>query len=91
MLRQCAIAAGLIALAAPAMAQPAPAETQETMASEAELASVNETLAKIGCEAETAEKETADLFEVDDATCEIGQYDIKLDGEFVIVSMTRDF
>lgn len=91
MLRQSAIVLGLMALAAPAMAQPAPVETQETMASEAETASVNETLARIGCEAEAVEKESENLFEVDDATCEIGQYDIKFDAEFVIISMTRDF
>ena len=91
MFGQSALVVALIALTVPAMAQPAPAETQESMASEAETAGVNETLAKIGCEAEAVEKETPDLFEVDDATCEIGQYDIKLDAEFVIISMTRDF
>jgi hypothetical protein len=85
------LAFSLTALGLPAAAQQPVPETQETMASEAETASVNETLAKIGCEAQSVEKESADLFEVDDATCEIGQYDIKLDGEFVIISMTRDF
>ena len=31
------------------------------------------------------------MFEIDDAACEIGQYDIKLDGDYNITSMTKDF
>ncbi|PZQ51680.1 MAG: hypothetical protein DI556_05880 [Rhodovulum sulfidophilum] len=65
-------------------------DTIEEMASEAEVASVNETIAKIGCEAEEVEKESPTLFELDDAECAIGQYDIKLDENFNIISMTRD-
>ena len=90
MLKRTALTIGLVALATPAMAQQTPPDTQETMASEAETAGVNATLAKIGCEAEAVEKESPELFEVDDATCEIGQYDIKADADFSIVSMTRD-
>ena len=52
---------------------------------------VNVTLEEIGCKAVEVEKEADNLFEVDDAECTIGQYDIKLDGEFNIVSMTKDF
>lgn len=39
---------------------------------------------------EEAEKESAKLYELDDAECEIGQYDIKLNENFEIISMTRD-
>ncbi len=89
-----AVFSGLIAL--PAFAQaptPAPAvqpETIEMLASDTEMAGVRATLEKISCTAEVIEKENADLFEVDDAQCEIGQYDVKLDAAFSIISMTRD-
>lgn len=66
------------------------ADTVEELASEQEVASVRESIARIGCEAETIEKEDDDLYEIDDAECEIGQYDIKLDGAFEIISMTAD-
>ncbi|MGD9738660.1 MAG: hypothetical protein AB7O56_07685 [Bauldia sp.] len=61
-------------------------------ATEAEVAGVTEALAAIGCEVgeSPVERETADMFEIDDAQCEIGQYDIKLDAAFAIISMTRD-
>lgn len=36
------------------------------------------------------EKESDTLFELDDATCAIGQYDIKLNENYDIISMTRD-
>ena len=47
-------------------------------------------IAKIGCKAETIEKERDDLFEIDDAQCEIGQYDIKLNKDYKITSITMD-
>ncbi len=61
--------------------------------SEAEAAKINETLAAWGCKGGDFEKETEDtsVFEVDDAICLDGkQYDIKLDNNFVVRSMTRD-
>ena len=36
------------------------------------------------------ETEGSSYFEVDDANCRDGQYDIKLDKHFKIISMTRD-
>lgn len=60
------------------------------MASSEEVAKVGETLAKIGCTAPSVEKESDDLYEVDDASCEIGQYDIKLNGEYKIIVMSID-
>lgn len=70
---------------------PALAEDDDAASAE-EIAGVTATIAKIGCKPgpEGIEKERADLFEIDDAQCEIGQYDIKLNGEFVITSMTLD-
>ncbi len=65
-------------------------ETIENMASAEEIAKVNETIGKIGCKAVEVEKESENLYELDDTICEIGQYDIKLDGNFAIISMTRD-
>lgn len=81
------LGAAIIACAvSPALAQ------DDEMASEQELASVTEALVKVGCKpgGEGVEKERPDLFEVDDAQCEIGQYDIKLNGDFTITSMTLD-
>jgi len=66
-------------------------EEVEEMASEEEIGMINEALAQFNCEeVEEAEKESANLFELDDAVCEAGQYDIKLDGEFTVTSMTYD-
>jgi hypothetical protein len=64
---------------------------KETMASDEEMTQVNVSLENIGCKAVEVEKEADNLFEVDDAECTVGQYDIKLDGEFNIISMTKDF
>ena len=66
-------------------------ETIGEQASAEEQAKVAEAIGKIGCKAEEVEKESDRLFEVDDAECEIGKYDIKLDGEYSILSLTRDF
>ncbi len=60
-------------------------------ASAEEQAKVAEAIGKIGCKAEEVEKESDRLFEIDDAECEIGKYDIKLDAEYSILSITRDF
>jgi len=60
------------------------------LASAQEVAKVKEAIGRINCKADVVEKEGASLFEVDDAQCEIGQYDIKLDGDFNIIVMTRD-
>ncbi|MBP0614666.1 hypothetical protein [Jiella mangrovi] len=65
-------------------------ETIEDMASAGEVAKVQETLAKIGCKAPAVEKESDDLFEIDDATCDIGQYDFKLNGDYKIMVMSID-
>jgi hypothetical protein len=45
-----------------------------------------------GCSGGKMEQETeaTSFFEVDDAKCTDGQYDIKLDKEFRVISITRD-
>jgi hypothetical protein len=60
--------------------------------SDAEAAKIKETIAALGCEGGEFEKETeaTGVFEVDDAKCKDGQYDIKLDKDFKIIVMTRD-
>lgn len=72
---------------------PALAADEQDKASTEETAKVTETIAKIGCKPDPqagVEKERDDLYEVDDAQCEIGQYDIKLNADFVITSITLD-
>jgi hypothetical protein len=36
------------------------------------------------------ETEATGVYEVDDAKCTDGQYDIKLDNDFKVISITRD-
>lgn len=54
-------------------AQAEEAETIQHMASTEEIAKVAESVARINCKAQEAEKESAKLYELDDAECEIGQ------------------
>lgn len=65
-------------------------ETVEKLASKEETQKVMETLAQIGCQAQQVEKESDNLYEIDDAECKFGQYDIKLNSKFQITSMTLD-
>jgi hypothetical protein len=63
------------------------------VATEAEVAAIAAVLAPLGCaiNAEAGvEKETADMYELDDVECSNGQFDIKMDGFFTIMTMTRD-
>jgi hypothetical protein len=68
------------------------AQDVEAVATAEEVAGVAAALAAIGCElgAATVEKESDALFEVDDATCAMGQFDVKLDSAFMILSITND-
>lgn len=61
--------------------------------SEADAKKVQETLSAWGCEGGEIEKESeaTGVFEIDDAKCKDGQqYDIKLDSDFNLRSITRD-
>lgn len=61
-----------------------------TRPSDAEVSKIKETLAQVGCASGEYIKEPSGLFEIDDATCKIGQYDMKLDKDFNITLMSRD-
>lgn len=84
-----ASAVALMLMIAPAYGQDAD-DTIEQMASASEAAKIAESIGQIACKAKEVEKESVNLFEVDDAQCDIGQYDIKLDEDYKITSMTRD-
>lgn len=57
-----------------------------------EAAKIKEAVSALGCEGGEYEKEAegSGVYEVDDAKCKDGQYDIKLDSNFKMRSMTRD-
>jgi len=66
-------------------------EAGEELASAEEVAQVNAAIAAFNCGPhDEVEKETESLFELDDVACKAGQYDIKLDGTFTVISMTYD-
>lgn len=74
-----------LAMLAPAFAQ----DGGEVSAEETEK--VNAAIAELNCgPAGEIEKETDDLFELDDVRCKAAQYDIKLDGAFNVISLTYD-
>jgi hypothetical protein len=58
----------------------------------AEADKIKAALEAWGCTGGKMEKETegSGYFEVDDAKCKAGQYDIKLDKDFNVTVMTRD-
>jgi hypothetical protein len=60
--------------------------------SEADAQKIRTTLEAWGCSGGKMEQETegSSIYEVDDAKCKDGQYDIKLDKEFKVISITRD-
>ena len=64
----------------------------DTPVTAAEAEKIKATMEVLGCTGGKMEKETEanGYFEVDDAKCKDGQYDIKLDKDFKLLSMTRD-
>lgn len=64
--------------------------TDDGSASHDEVQRVIASISRIGCTAGVIEKDDDDQFEVDDATCDIGQYDIDLDGDYEIESIERN-
>lgn len=82
-----------LTVALAAMALSATAALADDKPSAEEAKKMTEALAAIGCEGGAAEKETegTGMFEVDDAKCKFGgQWDIKLNKDFAITSLTRD-
>jgi hypothetical protein len=57
-----------------------------------EAEKIKAALEAVGCTGGKMERETegSGVFEVDDAKCRDGQYDLKLDKDFKIIVMTRD-
>jgi hypothetical protein len=57
-----------------------------------EAEKIKAALETLGCTGGKMEKETeaGGIFEVDDAKCRDGQFDIKFDKEFKLIVMTRD-
>jgi hypothetical protein len=64
----------------------------DTPVSPAEAEKIKASLEAMGCTGGKMEKETegSGYFEVDDAKCRDGQYDIKLDKDLKVIVMTRD-
>jgi hypothetical protein len=64
----------------------------DTAVSPAEAEKIQATLQAWGCSGGKMEKETeaTGVYEVDDAKCRDGQYDIKLDKDFRVIVITRD-
>ncbi len=60
--------------------------------SEAEGTKIQTAIAVWGCSGGEMEKESegSGVFEVDDAKCKAGQYDIKLNTNFVVTEISRD-
>ena len=80
----------LVALAALSLA--GAVALADTPVSQAEAEKIKATLALWGCSGGKMEKETeaTGVYEVDDAKCKDGQYDVKLDRDFKVISITRD-
>jgi hypothetical protein len=64
----------------------------DTPVSEADAQKIRTALEAWGCSGGKMEQETegTSVYEVDDAKCRDGQYDIKLDKDFKVISITRD-
>jgi hypothetical protein len=64
----------------------------DTPVTPVEAEKIKAALDVLGCTGGKMEKETegSGYFEVDDAKCKDGQYDIKLDKDFKMIAMTRD-
>lgn len=84
MMRWMLAAALALPLAGAGFAQDAGVSAEETE-------KVNAAIAELNCGPhDEIEKETANLYELDDVACKAAQYDIKLDGEFNVISLTWD-
>jgi hypothetical protein len=67
--------------------------SDDTPVSPAEAEKIKAALEAFGCTADKMEKESEDSalpYEVDDAKCKGGEYNIKLDKDFKVIIMLRD-
>jgi hypothetical protein len=64
----------------------------DTPVTPTEAEKIKTALEALSCSGGKMEKETegSGYFEVDDAKCKDGQFDIKLDKDFKLIAMTRD-
>ena len=64
----------------------------DTPVTPAEAEKIKAAMQALGCTGGKMEKEDegSGYYEVDDAKCKDGQYDIKLDKDFKLIAMTRD-
>jgi hypothetical protein len=64
----------------------------DTPVSPADAEKIKATLQAWGCSGGKMERETegSGVYEVDDAKCKDGQYDIKVDKDFKVISISRD-
>jgi hypothetical protein len=71
-------------------AGPAFAEDDDDDVPAAELEKVQATLTALGCTGyEEIKKEEQGIYEIDDAKCEMGTMDIKLDKDFTVILISR--
>jgi Peptidase propeptide and YPEB domain len=80
----------IVAFAAALCGSPAFADEKPA---EDEAGKIKQTISDWGCTGGTFEKESeaSGMFEADDVKCKDGnQYDVKLDGSFKVISITRD-
>lgn len=77
-------ACAVVAMSLPAFA--------DTPLSEEELKSATAAASALGCEGGKWEKETegTGVFELDDAKCKNGAYDLKFDKDFKLLNMSAD-
>jgi hypothetical protein len=55
-----------------------------------EVTKIEETLSTFGCKGyESIEKEANGIYEIEDAKCEMGTMDIKLDKDYTVVLISR--
>ena len=82
----------VMVLAAAGIMGSASALRADSTVTPAEAEKIKAALEAWGCTGGKMEKETegSGYFEVDDAKCRDGQYDIKLDKDFKVTGMTRD-
>ena len=68
------------------------ASLSDTPVSETDATNIRATMQAWGCSGGKIEQESegTGVFEVDDAKCKDGQYDLKRDKEFKVISITRD-
>jgi hypothetical protein len=66
------------------------AETPVTPAEEAKIKAALEAFGCIGGKIEKEDEDSTLLYEVDEAKCKSGEYDIKLDKNFNVIIIVRD-